>query len=199
MAWLTHEQLENALAWMHNQHCGFWCPGAKIPGHQYPQCWVSSYYTGPDSYKHVNFTVYYNDVIMSTMASQITSLTIVYSRRRIKENIKIPRHWPLLGKFPGDRWIHRTRASNAENASIWWRHHGTAPETKIPFKRYPSCVQVKVWNKLPLSEWQKCTCCTIHARSWCDTQVSKPCMSCLEQENSKRNFESLTSDFRASN
>ena len=71
----------------------------------------------------------YNDVIMSVMASQITSLTIVcssdYSEMHIKENIKAPRHWPLWGKFTGDRWIPCTtqRASNAENVSIWWRHH----------------------------------------------------------------------------
>ena len=29
----------------------------------------------------------------------------------------------LWGESTGDRWIPRTRASNAENASIWWRHH----------------------------------------------------------------------------
>ena len=42
--------------------------------------------------------VHYNDVIMGAMAPQITSLTIV----------KDPRHWPLCGKFTGDRWIRRT-------------------------------------------------------------------------------------------
>ena len=25
--------------WVHIQHCSYWCPGAKAPGHQYPQCW----------------------------------------------------------------------------------------------------------------------------------------------------------------
>ena len=47
---------------------------------------------------------------MSAIASQITSLTIVYStdiRAQIKVNIKAPRQM----------------ASNAENVSIWWRHH----------------------------------------------------------------------------
>ena len=29
-------------------------------------------------------------------------------RRRSKKNIKAPRHWPLCGKFTGDRWIPRT-------------------------------------------------------------------------------------------
>ena len=47
----------------------------------------------------------------------------VYSGPDEKENIKAPRHWPLCG----DRWIPRTMASNAENVSIWWRHHEKDP------------------------------------------------------------------------
>ena len=42
---------------------------------------------------------HYRDVIMGMMASQITSLTIVYStviQAQIKENIKAQRHWPFL-------------------------------------------------------------------------------------------------------
>ena len=46
-----------------------------------------------------------------------------FIQARIKGNIKAPRHWPLCGEFTGDRWIPRTGASNAENVSIWWRHH----------------------------------------------------------------------------
>ena len=54
--------------------------------------------------------VYHNDVIMGTMASQITSLTIVYSTvySGADKKIKAPRHWPLCGEFTGDRWIPRT-------------------------------------------------------------------------------------------
>ena len=53
--------------------------------------------------------IHYSDVIMGAMASQITSLTIVYSiQGKINENIKAPRHWPLCGEFTGDRWIRRT-------------------------------------------------------------------------------------------
>ena len=42
---------------------------------------------------------------MSSMASQITSLTIVYSTvySQIKENIKALRHWLLCGEFTDDR------------------------------------------------------------------------------------------------
>ena len=59
---------------------------------------------------------HYSDVIMDAMASQNTSLTIIYSTvySQIKENTKAPRHWPLWG----------TKGQyNAENVSIWWRHH----------------------------------------------------------------------------
>ena len=31
-----------------------------------------------------------------------------FIQAQIKENIKAPRHWPLCGKFTGDRWIPRT-------------------------------------------------------------------------------------------
>ena len=66
---------------------------------------------------------------MNAMASQITSLTIVYSlfiQGPIKDNIQAPRHWPLwggggdspvTGEFPAQK------TSNAENVSIWWHHH----------------------------------------------------------------------------
>ena len=42
-----------------------------------------------------------------------------FIQAQIKENIKATRHWPLCGDFTGDRWIPRTKASNAENVSIW--------------------------------------------------------------------------------
>ena len=56
--------------------------------------------------RYLIFSEHYSDVIMITMASQITSLTIEV---QIKENIKAPRHWPLCGEFIGDRWSPRTK------------------------------------------------------------------------------------------
>ena len=50
---------------------------------------------------------HYCDVIKGAMASQNTSLTIVYSIVN-SGNIKAPRHCPLCGEFTGDRWIPRT-------------------------------------------------------------------------------------------
>ena len=64
---------------------------------------------------------------MTTMASQITSLTLfieTFIQTQIKENIKVPRPWPLCGEFTGTDEFPAQRASYAENVSIWWRHHG---------------------------------------------------------------------------
>ena len=42
----------------------------------------------------------------------------------MKEIIKALRLWPLCGELTGHRLIpHTQMTSNAENASIWWRHH----------------------------------------------------------------------------
>ena len=71
---------------------------------------------------------HYNDVIISAMASQITSLTIYLLNRLFgRRSKKTPKlrvtglcAWnsPATGEFPAQR------ASNAENVSNWWRHQG---------------------------------------------------------------------------
>ena len=70
---------------------------------------------------------HYNDVIMSTIASQITSLTIVYStvysdadQRKHQSSASLA---ICAGNSPGTGEFPAQRASNAENVSIWWRHH----------------------------------------------------------------------------
>ena len=62
---------------------------------------------------------HYSDVIMSVVASQITSLTIGYSTvySGINENIKAPPHWPLSPvNSPHKGPVTRKNFS-------WWRHH----------------------------------------------------------------------------
>ena len=64
---------------------------------------------------------------MGTMASQITSLTIVYSavysgadQSKHQSSASLAFVWGIHrgpGEFPAQM------ASNAENVSIWWRHH----------------------------------------------------------------------------
>ena len=55
---------------------------------------------------------YYSNVIMSTIASQITGVSIVWSTVCLgadQRNTKALRHWHLWGKFTDDRWIPRTK------------------------------------------------------------------------------------------
>ena len=70
---------------------------------------------------------HYNDVRMSLLASQITSLTIiystVYSRRRTKKTSKLRVTGLCVGNSPVTGEFAAQRASNAENVSIGWRHH----------------------------------------------------------------------------
>ena len=69
---------------------------------------------------------HYSDLIMDPMASQITSLTSVYSTvysgaDKITSKLRVTDlcegNSPAICDFPAQR------ASNAENVSIWWRHH----------------------------------------------------------------------------
>ena len=92
------------------------------------------YFVKTDSSKHDIQTWYhvhshYSDIIMSTMASQINGVSIVYStvvswgRSKKISNLRVTDlcvgNSPVTGEFPTQR------ASNAENVSIWWRHHVT--------------------------------------------------------------------------
>ena len=74
----------------------------------------------PMSVKQPCRTWHYSDVIMDAMAFEITSLTIVYStvysRCRSKKTSKL--------RVTGLCAVNSPVASNAENVSIWWRHHG---------------------------------------------------------------------------
>ena len=75
--------------------------------------------------------IHYNDVMVSTLASQITNLAIVYatiySRRRSKKTPKLRVTGLFCGEFTGQR------ASNAENVFIWWRHLDVARSGKAMF------------------------------------------------------------------
>ena len=80
---------------------------------------------------------------MSAMASQISWLfTQLFIQAQIKENIKAPRHWPLCGEFTGE--FPAQRASNAENISIWWRHH-VALSNKLALWAMKKHIFTKFW------------------------------------------------------
>ena len=61
---------------------------------------------------------------MSTMASHITSVSIVCSIFCSGADKKASKHdWSLWGKSTADRWFPTQRANNAENDFIEWRRH----------------------------------------------------------------------------
>ena len=48
----------------------------------------------------------------------------LFFKAQIKENFKVPRHWPLSeGNSSVTGEFHAQRASSADNISIWWRYH----------------------------------------------------------------------------
>ena len=74
--------------------------------------------------------MHYVDVTMASMASQITSLTIVYSagysgtdqtKHQSPVSLAFVRG---IHRGPGTGEFSAQMASNAENVSFWWRHHG---------------------------------------------------------------------------
>ena len=83
----------------------------------------------------LNYSRNYSDVIMSTMAYPASRLF----RRRSKKTSKFrvtglcEGNSPVTGEFPAQR------ASNAENVSIWWRHH---------VRWLISCKGVSIWNRV---------------------------------------------------
>ena len=71
-------------------------------------------------------SVHYNDVIMTTIASQITSLPVVLLNRLFRGRSKKTSKLRVTGFCVGNSLgpvNFPQRASNAENVSIWWRHH----------------------------------------------------------------------------
>ena len=74
----------------------------------------------------VESAVHYSDVILSTMETQITGVSIVCSpvcsdQRKYQSSALLALcegNSPVTGEFPSQK------ASNAENLSVWWRHHG---------------------------------------------------------------------------
>ena len=69
------------------------------------------------------YRYHYDDVIMGAMASQITSLTYSLFGRRSKKASKFRVTGLCAGNSPGTGEFPAQMASNAENVSIWWRHH----------------------------------------------------------------------------
>ena len=77
-------------------------PSSKV------SCWLTS------SFAHTVASVW---ALWHLKSPASPSYTQAFIQAQINENIIAPRQWPLCGDFPAQK------ASNAENVSIWWRHH----------------------------------------------------------------------------
>ena len=91
---------------------------------------------------------HYCDVIMGAMASEITSLTIVYSNVHSSRSEKTSKlrvtdlcegNSPMTSEFPTQR------ASNAENVSILWRDHDYRDHSQIVF---PTDLKQCMWDNV---------------------------------------------------
>ena len=100
----------------------------------------------------------HSDVIMNKIASQITSVSIVYStvcsgvNQRKTSKLRVTGlcvgYSPATGEFPAQR------ASNAENVYIWCRHHGVKQSGHLtPREQWqlPPAKRLGNFNHLP---WQ---------------------------------------------
>ena len=70
---------------------------------------------------------HYSDDIIGRWGLKSPALRLFtqpFIQAQIIANIKAPRHWPLWRNLPVTGELVAQRASNAENVSIWWRHHG---------------------------------------------------------------------------
>ena len=109
----------------------------QAPFENFSNSWISPF---------ANVLVHYNDVIMNAMASQITSLTIVYStvysgadQRKHHSSASLAfvrgiHRWPVNSphKWPVSR----------KNVAIWWRHH--IQFMNFPFRKCACCVSCHI-------------------------------------------------------
>ena len=110
--------------------------------------------------------LHYTDVMMNSMASQTTSLTVVYSivysdadERKHQSSASLAFVWEIHR----DRWISRTKGQLRGKFSIWWRHHDiqqysesskmiirVLTNKKCPISRPQVwCLLWGFWRKLP--------------------------------------------------
>ena len=106
---------------------------------------------------------HYSDVRMGTIASQITSLTIVYS---IVYSDADQRKHQSSASLAFVRGIHRgpvnsQMASDAENVSIWWRHHEQDQNYNCCTAKHVLCITQRTFhvndkrnNAIPMWIWR---------------------------------------------
>ena len=105
--------------------------------------------------------IYQSEVIMSTMASQINGVSIVYST--VCSGVDQRKHQsPASLTFV--RGIHRRsvnsrhteRASDSENVPIWWHHHVSAVNPNVNFQGIAKAKECQC-KTYQLFTWYMCT------------------------------------------
>ena len=96
---------------------------------------------------------HYGDAIMSVMASQIASLTIVYSTVYSGTDSKLTSKFCITGLCQGNQLVTgeflEQRASDTDNLSIWWHHHDIFKAGCLSISTYQG--SVKMWRHLTVS------------------------------------------------
>ena len=87
---------------------------------------------------------------MGAIASQITSLTIVYSTVKTS---KLRVTGLCAGNSPGTGEFPAQMASYAKNVSIWWRHHAKSThDDVITWKHFPHYSSWPIARNPPVSD-----------------------------------------------
>ena len=77
-----------------------------VPNHNWIKCEQHGQFLA-HSAKMISMTSKWARWRLKSPASRVFIQTFVQAQ--VKENIKLPRHWPLWGEFTGERWIPRTK------------------------------------------------------------------------------------------
>ena len=117
---------------------------------------------------------HYGDVIMGAIASQIPNLTIVYSTLYSDADQRKYQSSSSLA-FVGGSEFSAQMASNAENVSIWWRHHDLYPRNYLSIiRRFTSLTLEQSFDcQMPVKSPQNLTACILLALDNLSTFDSK--------------------------
>ena len=107
---------------------------------------------------------HYDGVIMTTTASQMTSLTVIYStvysdadRRKHQSSASLAYVWGIHR----DRWIPRTKGQLRGKCFHWWRHHACDQSTECNLSLYMLSTSI---SQLQIIMFEFVTPCF---RQWC--------------------------------
>ena len=117
----------------------------------YAVAWPYDHHWRCSEWNPITVTSWWAQGRLKSPASLLFAQSFV--RAQIKENNNDSRHWPQWGVFTSDRWFPSQRASNAEDVSIWWRHHCPACRTYLNARRSWDVVICPIYMCLTVYEF----------------------------------------------